>query len=139
MTNPTILVCDDSDTRVLHWVDCLRGIPAVEEAFDVKPLLPAQFAAAYAALKKRRQGHRPGDAGDPPDAGPDDASPLDQAAMVIVDFDLTPERPAPEDRTAQQDGIDRELNGEFGDMFAYLARCYSTAGYIEVFSPGGSL
>lgn len=132
MTRRKVLVCDDDGRRVLDWAKRLHEMPEVADRFNVEPLPPADFAAAYAALKERRQRRRSGQA---PGDQLDKAAVLDNVAALLVDFDLTPDRTARTGRPEDAEGdeaVESELNGEFGDTFAYLARCYSTAGYIVV-------
>lgn len=134
MTKRSALVCDDDGVRVLDWVRRLRQMPYVDERYDVQPLEPAAFAAAYAALKDRRRQSRYAEPGSDVSAPQDDdAAPLDRADMLVVDFDLTPDHQLPAD--VNQDtrkNIQQQLDGEFGETFAYLARCYSSVGYVVV-------
>lgn len=129
---PTVVVCDDDPERVVWWADRIRDVTAVGERFTVLPLSPLDFAKAYAALKERkaitvRDEHEPS-------GGPDDASVIDDAAILVVDYDLTPDAWIHADGSDDDESkvIETELAGEFGETFAYLARCYSRVGTIVI-------
>jgi hypothetical protein len=126
-SNKRLVVLFDDDTeRVQTWREKLEGVPGLTDLCDIEAPSVSEFALAFESLKDRQAGSRAD--GSPSGAGSslDDASILDRADIVIVDFDLTPAR------GAQQ--IDAEalktLRGSFGDTFAYLTRCYTGAGYV---------
>lgn len=120
MTTRKIVLCDDDEMRVQRWKEQLENLSELSADFEVKSLTPHEFAAAYKALEDRqllsRRGEQP--------RGQDDAMVLDEAEIVVVDFDLTPRQPS---ELADKDLS--QLVGSFGDVFAYLTRCYTTAGF----------
>lgn len=124
MTLPIVLICDDDADRAERWQQHISAIPGVDGALDVQSLPTADFAAALLALSVRRETAREG-------AGPADdaAAVVDEAAMLVVDYDLTI---GPEDQRgqAETEDVKQALRGRSGEQFAYLARCYSRAGFI---------
>lgn len=118
---PTIVVCDDDRDRVKRWSQRIEQIEEAHERFRVVPLEPEHFAAAYKALKDRQLQFRAGERV----ATEDEATVLDRARLVVIDYDLTPTRGAGDlDKTTLN-----TLSGSFGDNFAYLTRCFSSASY----------
>lgn len=118
---PKIVVCDDNRSRVKHWAQRIEQIEEAGARYQVDPLEPEAFAAAYADLRKRQRARRFEET--PPET--DAASVLDGALIVVVDYDLTPTTGADE---LDDDTLDT-LSGSFGDTFAFLTRCYTRAGY----------
>ncbi len=120
MTTRKIVLCDDDRMRVQRWKEQLEIIPAIAEDFEIRSLTPREFATAYEALEARQLMSRKGER----HSERDGAEILDEAEIVIVDFDLTPHQPSElGDQSLSQ------LVGSFGDVFAYLTRCYTTAGF----------
>jgi hypothetical protein len=125
---PTVLVCDDDARRVNQWADRIRELPPVADVFEVVPITPEQFGLAFAELKNRKlRSRNPALAETSPDD--DDAAAagkqVDAAALLIVDYDLTPDR----DRVRQVGDSTTlgHLNGESGENFVYLVRAFSAA------------
>lgn len=115
-----MLLCDDDGVRVQTWKSRIEGVPNLRDQVDVRALTPTEFAEVYAALEERQVAARRG----VETSSNDRASILDDTDILIVDFDLTP-------RQQQELGDDslRQLVGSFGDVFAYLARCYTSVGF----------
>lgn len=120
MNKLSVVLCDDDGQRVQRWQDVLDNVPDLSEHIDVTALSPSDFAIVYEALEQRQLAARREAA----DASTDAAAILDNADIVIVDFDLTPRQPEEIADTSLT-----QLVGSFGDVFAYLTRCYSTAGF----------
>jgi hypothetical protein len=114
-----IVLFDDDAERIKTWRDKLAAVPDLEGS-NVQALDPDTFAKVFEALKTRQSDARATGV----DTA-DDARVLDEADIVIVDFDLTPKT----GRADLQGPTLRTLRGSFGDTFAYLTRCYTTAGY----------
>src|SRR5947209_16278977 len=104
-----ILICDDEQAFVDSIVDRLRRIPEVEEQFEVVPFTGLE--ACVKELEERRSVARD----EPGKLQFDKNFAFDNAEIVIVDYDLIKIR---------SEGF---LTGE---GVAYLARCFSNAGYI---------
>lgn len=119
-----ILLFDDDRKRVRTWKAKLESVPRLTDEFDIDSVTPERFAAVFEALKDRQGGTRT-DGAEPEHAK--DAAILDQADIVVVDFDLTPARGRVGDI---DEGALRTLRGSFGDTFAYLTRCYTDANYV---------
>lgn len=117
----TIIVCDDDGRRVKRWAAAIERVPAVAAKYAVVPWDPARFATAFSELKRRQYAQRrqvlkaEGN-------GSDALDELDGAALVIIDFDLTPSGDAQLDESTLD-----TLSGSFGDQVALLVRCYSGA------------
>lgn len=120
MTKQRVVLCDDDGLRVQTWKSSIERVPALTDIVEVQALEPKEFADVYAALEARQLAARRGQQVDFTDR----ASVLDQADIVIVDFDLTPR----EQKELGDDSL-RQLVGSFGDVFAYLTRCYTSAGF----------
>lgn len=129
-----VVLFDDDPDRIKTWRSKLESVPGLTEECEILSPTPDEFAQVFEALKDRQTGTRNTEQTGLPSVDPEDthdvedrARILDEASIVIVDFDLTPRR----GRSADL-GYDtlKSLRGSFGDTFAYLARCYTTAGYV---------
>lgn len=128
-----VVLCDDDGSRVQQWGAALSELAGLRGA-EMIPMAVADFARAFGALKDRKVAAR--DATDtfelPRD---DDAQAFDDADILILDYDLTP------DTSRMDDGEDdrvvrQQLVGQSGELVAYLARCFSSAGYIVLVNQG---
>lgn len=122
--NTTIVLFDDDADRIKTWREKLESVPGLRERATIFAPEPEQFAQVFEALKERQFRAR-GEAV----TGDDNAKILDDADIVIVDFDLTPARGRSQSMAPE---ALRTLKGSFGDTFAYLTRCYTHAGYTVV-------
>lgn len=113
MSKKTLLICDDEDEVTREWHGALSGLEAVTNEFDIRELRQEQLADAVRGLEDRQRKHREGDPGQADD------NPIDHADLLVVDFDLLHLR----DSGAKS-------ASETGERIAYLARCYSSCGYI---------
>lgn len=126
-----ILVCDDDANRVEVWANDIRRVDSVSEAFEVRALQPHEFANAFRGLVGRKASART-EQGEPTEAPIKDAlSLVDSAALLVVDYDLTPVADRTPDPIEDKSALN-ELVGKTGEEFAYLARCFSTAAGIVV-------
>jgi hypothetical protein len=117
MTKKTILLYDDEPSKERRWVDRLKGIRAVSTEFDVIALTTSQFKDEVSVLEERRKEARrrkPGTVSG--------GALIDDAAILFVDFDIV------------NAFSEATLTGE---SMAYLARCYSTVGFIVVVNQFG--
>jgi hypothetical protein len=105
-----ILICDDEKSFADAIAERLHRIPEVDEHFEVVPLTSG-LETAVKELEERRFNARE----DPTAIRFDKAFAFDAADIVIVDYDLI---------RIRSEGF---LTGE---SVAYLARCFSNAGYI---------
>ncbi|MET9269372.1 hypothetical protein [Kribbella sp. NPDC003557] len=137
---PIILICDDNPERAKRWTDAVTSMPGTDR-FDVKTLSGQELADAVEGLNRRREALRPDEDGNGPDAaearrilaGISDAAVFDTAAIALIDYDLTPDSITLgklEEKTAEH-VLDR-LRNRSGESIAYLARCYSDAGFLVV-------
>lgn len=121
-----VVVCDDDSTRVQGWASRLKDL-LDEDAFTVTPLSPGEFGEAVRALHERLKASKAGE-----DASPDDAArAFDDADILVIDSDLTPDPRAKFD-AGNTTVIDEYLVGEYGSNVARLARAYTTAGVLVV-------
>lgn len=118
MTKKKILIFDDVEDRARKWADRLKRLPFVRKNFDLHPMTMVEFEDTVGMLNQRRR-----------DARTNKKAtnivwdhPLDEAAILIVDYDLL------------------ELNKITyitAEEVAYLARCYSHCGLIVVLNQFG--
>jgi hypothetical protein len=129
-TDTRVLVCDDDGRRAEVWAAKIRALAGTTR-LDVVPLTTSAFAEALEALAQRRENAREEHPSSPTT---DAAAVLDQADILIVDFDLTPSPASLSESLAPDEvGAAKErLRGRSGEQVAYLARCYSTAGFLVV-------
>lgn len=104
-----IVLCDDEPDTANNWKEELEVLDEVKDAFDVVVVDKREFEVDVLALEERRNALRQQRE---PDATP---TIFDGAAVLIVDYDLYEYKP------------DQLLTG---DSIAYLARSYSSCGYI---------
>jgi hypothetical protein len=127
-----VVICDDDGERARWWANKIRAIPGLPGHIDVQPLETSDFALALEALAQRREAAR---VDEPFEPGEGEARLIDDADILIVDFDLTPRADVLEasvEDEGQRDATRDKLRGRSGEQVAYLARCYSTAGFIVV-------
>lgn len=127
-----IAICDDTSARLDTWTEYVEeGVrESTTPATNISPVPVAEFAAAITELKKRLRFAR-----DHRDGPPDNSLVMDSAAMVVVDFDLTPRVDSEE---MLEDSAVEVLTGEFGDQVSYLLRAFSGATYTAVVNQGFS-
>src|SRR4051794_21014425 len=100
-----LLIADDRAVRLTRWIARLEDVPHVTEDFDEPiKLTGSDLEREIDELSKRRAAARRGK------VRPEAASAFDDAALLIVDYDLT-------DLQAH--------STETGVGVAYLARCFS--------------
>lgn len=115
-----VVICDDDKGRVIDWAEQIQQILGGEST--VIPLAPLDFAEAVAALKDRRA------AGGP---HPDAASVFDDADVLVLDSDLTPDN-----ESSAAEMVRTHLTSEMGGEVAHLSRGYTTVGAIVVVNEG---
>lgn len=109
MKKEKILICDDAPERIEAWK---RQLESAQGDFEVEGTRSQKtFVDAISDLERRRKLARR-KSGDTPRWG---TNPLDQVAVLIVDFDLL--------KMTQESYLT-------GENVAYLARCYSRCGLI---------
>lgn len=124
-----IVICDDDARRAEAWASEVREIDGVRDLVNIQALPTEVFAAALAALSTRRESAR---SESPVSTTDEAASVFDNADVLVVDFDLTPDSQRLRE-TLEADAAERAkeaLRGRSGEHVAYLARCYSSAGFI---------
>jgi hypothetical protein len=126
-----ILVCDDDSERVKRWSDLIGALPEVASAFEVCPMAPHRFAQAFRGLQSRRAAARSTEVVLASGSGAETLDLIDRADVLVVDYDLTPDRDRAPDPVEDESSV-AELSGRSGEEFAYLARCFSSAGAIVV-------
>jgi hypothetical protein len=104
-----IVLCDDEPDTANNWKEELDGLDEVKDAFEVIVVDKTKFEVDVLTLEERRNALR---RQQQPDAK---STIFDSAAVLIVDYDLYEYKP------------DQLLTG---DSIAYLARSYSSCGYI---------
>jgi len=122
MSSLRVVVCDDDDARASDWADRINHV-----AIDVnaEALESHEFAAAVAALKERKAYAKQHET--LPTAR-DAAAVFDEADVIVLDSDLTPDSGS----SPSSDLVQQHLVGELGGEVAHLARCYSTAKALVV-------
>lgn len=127
-----IVVCDDDAKRVGAWAELIHKVGEPTEGFTIEPLAPHVFADAFRGLRQRKASARTGKLQDADTAEVSAAlQKVDRAALVVVDYDLTPDSDRTPDPVADSSALS-ELTGRTGEEFAYLARCFSTVAGIVV-------
>jgi hypothetical protein len=105
----TILVYDDENETQSRFCDKLRAVDSLRDEYDVQSLNQDGFSRMMDELQSRRNAFRAGGRWD------DHRIPLDDAAFLVIDYDLF------------QNSRDPFLTGE---GVAYLARCFSACGIV---------
>jgi hypothetical protein len=118
---PSIVLFDDDNGRIKTWRAKLEAVDGLQDRFEILAPEADQFAQVFESLKDRQSESRGAQEG-----ASDAAQILDTADIVIVDFDLTPARGRSDSMETQ---TLKSLRGSFGDTFAYLTRCYTSAAY----------
>ena len=127
-----IVVCDDDAERVGLWAEMIRKVGQPVSEFAVEALEPHVFANAFRGLLQRKAAARMGKGEEAGEAEIGKAlQKIDEAAIVVVDYDLTPDADRTPDPVEDGSAIS-ELTGKSGEEFAYLARCFSAAAGIVV-------
>ncbi|HEU4739277.1 MAG TPA: hypothetical protein VFS54_09385 [Solirubrobacterales bacterium] len=106
---PKIVLCDDEEDTAAEWRTNLNALPGIESRFRIEIVKKTQFNEDIRVLANRRTQLRES-------KSPEAAQTIfDAAAILIVDYDL----------------YDYDPQHLFsGDSVAYLARSFSTCGYI---------
>ena len=134
MTDRRVLVCDDDVVRGQAWADRIQKTVANEDGMSVSAVPPHEFAAALLGLEGRRIRAR--------DVGPESVLPvspedvaaskrLDTADILIVDYDLTPDKDRSPDPTDDNSAVE-VLTGKSGEDFIYLARYFASPKAVVV-------
>src|SRR3989442_1959660 len=116
---PKILVHDDETILRERYVERLQELGPVKKNFEVKPLGPEEFTVEMEKLSERQRILRRGK------KGYDRESVFDEAAILVVDFDLL-KSVKPLNSEGQQYGPG-SWNSE---TVAYLVRCFSNCRLI---------
>ena len=133
VVQPVILVCDDDPRRANRWAARIEPMPEADR-YTITTLSGPDLARAIDALSVRCVTAR--DSNESPEHV-DAANGFDEAAIVLADYDLTPD-PHTLDKIRQEQGetavdlVVDHLRGRSGERLVYLARCYSTAGFLVV-------
>ncbi len=131
MTEPTpakVVICDDDPHRAAAWKSQIQNIPGIR-AFDYDVIDGERLATEIKILSRRREAAR--------DTATDSGeySVFDDADIAVLDYDLTPDKSMYDeftDRDSSFEDLQRQLRGRTGELVAYLARSYSTVGYLVV-------
>lgn len=107
---PILSLCDDQELRAKEWADDLRELDGVAGVYDVLVFDEREFRSGIETLQRRRTAYRSGS------EPPDEKTLFDRSEVLIVDYDLF--------------CFERESQRTTGDEVAYLARCFSRAGFI---------
>jgi hypothetical protein len=111
-----VVIFDDDDDRRQRWKKRLETVKAFTASFKAECLRMSEFIEALKDLENRREESRTRRGGEHSD------NPLDGVAVLLVDQELFPP------------SSDAHWTGE---RVAYLARCYSSCGYIVVLNQFG--
>ncbi|WP_454167331.1 hypothetical protein [Microbacterium lacticum] len=125
-----IVICDNDEVRVRDWkrrVDAALGSSATVVAME-----PPAFALAVGALKNRASAAKLGEAS----RGTDEARAFDEADVLILDSDLTPD-PGSDPGHDPDDAVSTYLAGELGQDVARLVRFHTSAGAVVVVNQAG--
>ncbi|MBF4615469.1 hypothetical protein [Curtobacterium sp. VKM Ac-1376] len=114
-----VVVCDNDEDRARGWCESIAEL--APEAMSVEALPPAEFARALTALNQRVLGAKRGES-----FGGDDAIRFDEADVLVIDSDLTPDP----DEELDDASVEDVLVGEVGDTVVRLARAHSRVGAI---------
>lgn len=104
-----LLICDDEPERLAEWQERLGAVEVVQAEFELVALEEGALRNEIAELEARRVAARRGD------GRQRNASQIDEADLLVVDYDLAL--------------LDPETY-QTGEGIAYLARCFSTCGFI---------
>lgn len=116
----TVVICDDDPMRSQRWKSEVER----QDVGQVVPLSGRKLAAEITRLNQRRTNARQG-------RQSDEESVLDAADVLVLDYDLTPDTTT--EKEFEQDDFKDLLNtlrNQSGEVLAYLARGFSTAGPI---------
>lgn len=128
MTKPIMLICDDDPKRVIKWTNTVESIPEVER-FDVRPVSGGELAGEIETLNIRREKARNGHAEEEINGL---VSIFDEAELVLIDYDLTPSMAMANTGNPESRSVLEKLRNRSGESVAYLARCYSMAGFLVI-------
>lgn len=109
MTRPTLMICDDETEARTGWAEILRATPSVATRFDVRVLPDEAINDEVVVLEARRKAARE------TQTFRGGVAAVDDADVLVVDYDLL--------------YLDA-TSFLTGENLAYLARCYSTCGFI---------
>jgi hypothetical protein len=123
-----VVILDDDESRARQdWAARISKITALEGIVEVEALSTLEVAECLRQLEERSIEARADSIG----PATQSRIVLDDADIVIIDYDLTPD-PArmTEKRPEQVSLIKNELRAETAETVAYLARCYSSCKFI---------
>jgi len=111
MSQNKIFIYDDEPARVMQWKSQLERLAPIRSRFVVEKIDTDVFDLAVSQLEQRQSNARKG----APPVPPWGENKFDEAAILVLDFDLLKSR-----------------RGGYvtGETAAYLARCYSTCSVI---------
>lgn len=119
MKKKKILICDDEERVSKRWKERLEAISSVRSAFEVKTV-DDEFKDTLIDLEKRRRMAR--DQAIPVPGSDWGDNPFDEAAILIIDYDLL---------------YFNKADYITGEGVAYLARCYSRCDLIVALNQYG--
>lgn len=113
-----IIIFDDEEGAADSWKGEIEGLLPKGSPYEVSLMIDGQFKDAVRGLEERRENLRDGKSF----AASLGSNPFDEAAILIVDYDLL------------------RLYKDFltGEAVAYLARCFSRCGFIVALNQYGS-
>ena len=126
-----VVICDDDEIRAREdWAARIDDLPDVGPRLEVQPLSAYEVAASLANLESRSVAARDKDSSRS-QAEQSVPSPVDDADVLIIDYDLTPDTKKIFNGSADDEKLIRqELRAVTAETLAYLSRCYSSCKYI---------
>jgi hypothetical protein len=125
-----IVVCDDDFERGQSWAAQISAVIGSAVDATATAIAPHRFAEAFVELEARRLSARKADAAEDQLLStlstPGSAVEIDEADLVVVDYDLTPDTGRTQDPEDDKGAV-RGLVGRSGEEFVYLARFFSSA------------
>ena len=123
-----IVILDDDEVRARDdWAAKIKRIEGIPAAAEVEALTALEVAQCLRQLQERALEARQEAQG----SATHERCVVDDADIVIMDYDLTPDPTRIVERHPEQVELIRsELRAETAETLAYLARCYSSCKFI---------